>query len=414
MNLTEPQVHEIAAQVLASANLAGKRVLLIVPDATRTAPVGLLFRVLHDLLGGITRALDVMIALGTHPPMSEEAIQRRLEITAAERHGQYRRVRFLNHAWADPAALAHVGTIPAREIGELSGGLFEMAVEVRINRAVFDYDQLIIVGPVFPHEVVGFSGGNKYLFPGIGGPEILNFFHWLGAVITNPKIIGNKWTPVRRVVDRAAALVAVPKLAFCMVVHGGELAGLYAGTPEEAWSRAADLSAELHIIRKERPFDTVLSAAPAMYDEIWVGGKCMYKLEPIVADGGELIIYGPHIREISKTHGEHIRRIGYHVRDYFLGQWQRFKDEPWGILAHSTHVRGIGTYNNGVEKARVRVTLATQIPEEVCRAINLGYRDPRSINVADYQDREDEGILYVPKAGEMLYRLSDPPEWARG
>jgi nickel-dependent lactate racemase len=411
--LTEEQVRTIAAQALVPLDLAGKRVLLIVPDSTRTAPVGLLFRVIHDLIGQQTRSLDVLIALGTHPPMSEEAIHRRLEITAAERAGKYRRVRLLNHAWDDPAALASVGTIPAAEIGELSGGLFEMDVDVSINRAVFGYDWLIIVGPVFPHEVVGFSGGNKYLFPGIGGAAILNFFHWLGAVITNPRIIGNKWTPVRRVVDRAAAMVPVPKLAFCMVVQGSGLAGLYAGTPEAAWSRAADLSNRLHIVYKDRPFHTVLSCAPPMYDEVWVGGKCMYKLEPVVADGGELIIYAPHIREISLTHGEHIRRIGYHTRDYFLGQWERFKDEPWGILAHSTHVRGIGTWTNGVEQPRIRVTLATAIPEDVCRAINLGYRDPASIDVAEYRDREGDGILYVPKAGEMLYRLKHPPAWAR-
>src|SRR5205085_1351803 len=185
--------------------------------------------------------------------MSAEAIRRRLEITAEEQAGKYRRVRLLNHAWDDPGALAHIGTVRAAEIGALSGGLFEMDVDVTINRAVFDYDQLVIVGPVFPHEVVGFSGGNKYLFPGIGGADILNFFHWLGAVITNPRVIGNKWTPVRRVVDRAAALVPVPKAAFCMVVHEGRLAGLYAGTPEAAWSRAADLSARLHVIYKERP-----------------------------------------------------------------------------------------------------------------------------------------------------------------
>ena len=413
-HLSEEQVREIAAQALAQLDLAGKRVLLIVPDSTRTAPIGLLFRMIHELIGEETKSLDVLIALGTHPPMSEEAIHRRLEITAAERAGKYKWVRLLNHAWNDPAALAYLGTIQAGEIGELSGGLFEMDVDVAINRAVLNYDQLIIVGPVFPHEVVGFSGGNKYLFPGVGGADILNFFHWLGAVITNPKIIGNKWTPVRRVVDRAAALVPVLKFAFCMVVHEGQLAGLYAGTPEAAWSNAADLSDKLHIIYKDRPFHTVLSCAPPMYDEIWVGGKCMYKLEPVVADGGELIIYAPHIREISVTHGALIQRIGYHTRDYFLGQWDRFKHEPWGILAHSTHVRGVGSYANGVEKPRVQVTLATQIPEDVCRAINLGYRDPRSINVADYQDRENEGILYVPKAGEMLYRLKNPPEWARG
>lgn len=412
--LSEPRIREMAAQALSALDLAGKKVLLIVPDATRTAPVGLLFRIIHDLIGEETSNLDVLIALGTHPPMTDEAINRRLEISAEERAGKYARVRLLNHAWNNPDALAHVGTIQADEIGMLSGGLFQMDVDVTINRAVFDYDQLIIVGPVFPHEVVGFSGGNKYLFPGIGGADILNFFHWLGAVITNPKIIGNKGTPVRRVVDRAAALVPVPKIAFCLVVHGGQLAGLYTGTPEAAWSKAADLSDQLHIIYKDHPFRTVLSCAPPMYDEIWVGGKCMYKLEPVVADGGELIIYAPHIREISLTHGALIERIGYHTRDYFLGQWDRFKNEPWGILAHSTHVRGIGTYVNGVERPRVQVTLATQIPERVCRAVNLGYRDPASIHVADYQDREDEGILYVPKAGEMLYRLKNPPEWARG
>lgn len=414
VQLRESRVRVIAMQALGSLRLAGKKVLLIVPDSTRTAPVGLLFRVLHDLLGAQSKSLDVMIALGTHPPMSEAAILERLEISSEERTGKYRRVRLLNHSWNDPAALVHLGTISAGEIGALSGGLFEMEVEVTINRAVFDYDQLIIVGPVFPHEVVGFSGGNKYLFPGIGGAAILNFFHWLGAVITNPKIIGTKDTPVRRVVDRAAAMVPVPKVAFCMVVHEGNLAGLYAGTPEEAWSKAADHSSQLHIIYKERPFHTVLSCAPPMYDEIWVGGKCMYKLEPVVADGGELIIYGPHIREISRTHGALIERIGYHTRDYFLSQWERFQHEPWGILAHSTHVRGIGTYENGIEKPRIQVTLATQIPADVCRAINLGYRDPASIRVADYQVREEEGILHVPKAGEMLYRLHDPPSWARG
>jgi nickel-dependent lactate racemase len=411
--LSDAQVCAIAEQTLAPLDLAGKKVLLIVPDSTRTAPVGLLFRVIHDLIGSETGNLDVLIALGTHPPMTDEAIRRRLEITTAERTGPYRRVRLLNHAWNERSALAHLGTIPAADIGALSAGLFEMDVDVTINRAIFDYDLLLIVGPVFPHEVVGFSGGNKYLFPGIGGAEILNFFHWLGAVITNPKIIGNKKTPVRSVVDRAAALVPVPRLAFCMVVHDGKLAGLYAGTPEAAWSQAADLSARLHIVTKDRPFHTVLSCAPPMYDELWVGGKCMYKLEPVVADGGELIIYAPHLAEISKTHGALIQRIGYHTRDYFLAQWQRFKNEPWGILAHSTHVRGIGTYAGGIERPRIQVTLATRIPEHLCRAVNLGYRDPQSIRVADYQNREDEGVLYVPKAGEMLYRLKDPPAWAR-
>ncbi len=403
---------DIAARVAAFAQtlpLDGKRVLLIVPDATRTAPIGPLFRALWAALDGQVAALDVMVALGTHPAMSEAAIRARLEITPHERETTFARVGFYNHEWDNPAALTLLGTIPAGEIAALSGGLFEMDVPVTFNARALSYDHLLIVGPVFPHEVVGFSGGNKYLFPGIGGPEVLNFFHWLGAVITNAAIIGAGYTPVRAVVDRAAALVPVAKSAICLVVSpGGELVGMFTGTPEAAWESAAKLSSEVHITRKAHPFHTVLSRCPLMYDDLWVGGKAMYKLEPVVADGGELIIYAPHIREISPVHGALLERIGYHCRDYFLADWDTFKALPWGVLAHSTHVRGQGTMEGGEERCRIRVTLATGIPEATCRRVNLGYRDPASIRIGDYQNSEDEGVLDVPKAGEMLFRLEDP------
>jgi nickel-dependent lactate racemase len=273
---------------------------------------------------------------------------------------------------------------------------------------LFDYDQVIIAGPVFPHEVVGFSGGNKYLFPGVAGPQILNFFHWLGAVVTNAKIIGEKWTPVRKVIDRAGAMVKVPKLCFCLVVApDGALIGLFGGTPEVAWDQASELSRQVHITYKEKPFRKILSCAPPMYDELWTAGKCMYKLEPVLADGGELIIYAPHLKEVCVSHGAHIEKIGYHCRDYFLKQWDRFKHVPWGVLAHSTHVRGGGTFENGIENCRAKVTLASQIPPGKCQQLNLGYADPKTINPADYAQREEEGVLLVPKGGEMLFRLRE-------
>jgi nickel-dependent lactate racemase len=406
-------VSELIAQSCPVEDFRGQRVLMIIPDSTRTCPVGLVFQRLHAHLGGAVRALDIMVALGTHQPMSEEAICERLEITLDQREAEYAAVGFYNHEWDNPAKLKRIGVIAKEEILELSGGLFAMDVPVEINARVLEYDRIVICGPVFPHEVVGFSGGNKYLFPGVSGPEILNFFHWLGAVVTNPMIIGNKWTPVRKVVDRAAALVPIPKTCLAMVVDHGELAGFFCGTPEGAWDAASELSRQRHIEYKEKPFHTVLSCAPTMYDELWVGGKCMYKLEPVVADGGELIIYAPHIHEISLTHGRLIQEIGYHCRDYFLKQWDRFQNYPWGVIAHSTHVRGIGEFEDGVEKCRVKVTLATGIPEDVCHAINMGYRDPKSIRVEDYRDREDEGVLYVSKAGEMLFHLKQRPAWAR-
>ena len=414
-SLTREQVSDLIAEACPVKEYQQKRVLLIVPDGTRTAPIGLMFQSLHRHLSGVTSALDVLVALGTHQPMSELAICHRLEISADERREIYGRVRFFNHEWNNPAALVKVGVIPSAEISELTDGLFAMDVPVEINRLVFEYDQVIIVGPVFPHEVVGFSGGNKYLFPGVGGPDILNFFHWLGAVVTNPMIIGSKWTPVRKVVDRAGAMVKAGKLCFCLVVDAAkQLRAATAGTPESAWDAASDESRRLHVTYKEKPFRTILSCAPEMYDELWTAGKCMYKLEPVLADGGELIIYAPHISEICVSHGTIIEEVGYHCRDYFLKQWDKFKHYPWGVLAHSTHVRGLGTFENGLEKCRVTVTLASQVSREKCERINLGYRDPRSIRIEDFANREDEGILLVRKAGEMLYQLKCPPKWAGG
>lgn len=406
--LTGSQVAQVVGETCAGKDFVGRRVLVIVPDNTRTAPVGMVFKALHHELSPLVIAMDVMIALGTHQPMSEAAICQRLELSDAERNGPYAGVRFLNHAWNNPDELQEIGIISGSTVRDLTDGLFEMDVPVELNRHVLTYDHLVIIGPVFPHEVVGFSGGNKYFFPGVGGPGILNFFHWLGAVVTNSQIIGRKMTPVRKVVDAAGAMIDKPKTCFCMVVGDHkEMAGLYAGTPESAWVEASEHSRQIHIVYKDKPFHTVLSVAPSMYDELWTAGKAMYKLEPVVADGGELIIYAPHLKEISLTHGEIIRAVGYHVRDYFLKQWDKYREFPWGVLAHSTHVKGAGKFENGVESPRVKVTIASQIPESVCREINLGYRDPESIRVEDYMNRQAEGILYVPKAGERLFLLNE-------
>ena len=202
----------------------------------------------------VAAAFDVMIALGTHQPMSEEAICHRLEISEEERRGKYGAVRLFNHEWDNPLALKYIGTISAERSKISAAACLPWMCRLMSIGRIFDYDQIIIAGPVFPHEVVGFSGGNKYLFPGVSGPEVLNFFHWLGAVVTNPMIIGNKYTPVRKVVDYAGSMVTVPKLAFCMVVDHGQMAGLFVGSPENAWDQASDLSRTLHITYKERPF----------------------------------------------------------------------------------------------------------------------------------------------------------------
>jgi len=407
------EIRQIVAAAADRIAPDGKRVLVIVPDHTRTCPLPEISRELHAAIAPRASKLDFLIALGTHPAMSDEQIDKLFGIEAGRRGEVLPGSDVFNHDWQNPDALTTIGTIAADEVDEITAGRFAVDVDVTINRMVFDYDAVLIAGPVFPHEVAGFSGGAKYFFPGICGEELLNFFHWLGAVITCPKIIGTKHTPVRALLHAALEKVTVPSYALCMVVQGHDLAGLYFGGVREAWSAAADLSSQLHVTYVDKPFDSILSRAPEMYDELWVAAKCMYKTEPVVADGGELIIYAPHLDEISVTHGKIIEEIGYHCLPYFLADWDRFKDYPWGVLAHSTHVRGVGTFDGGVEAPRITVTLATQIPEETCRAVNLNYRDPASIDVTDWEGREDEGRLYVPKAGEMLYKLANPPDWQR-
>lgn len=405
------QVRGILAEGLEQLAPAGKSVLVILPDHTRSGPIPLFFKTFCELLSPRVKYLNFLIALGTHPPLGPDKMDPLLGMNADQRAQRYKNVQVCNHRWDDAQQLVTVGTLAAQEIAELTDGLMREEVVVRLNKMVIEHDLVIICGPVFPHEVAGFSGGNKYFFPGVAAPQIINFTHWLGAVVTSPQTIGHKYTATRKVIDMAAGLLKVQRAACTFVMQGNDLRGVYFGEIEQAWSQAADLSAKINTHYVDRPFHTVLATAPAMYEDIWTAGKCMYKLEPVVADGGTLIIYAPHIAEVSYTHGELIEKAGYHVRDYFLKQADKFADIPGGIRAHCTHVKGVGTFEDGLEKPRVNVVLATKISPERCKRINLGYMNPDEINPADYQGRQAQGVLYVPKAGEILYRLKDAPDW---
>jgi nickel-dependent lactate racemase len=404
--LSEERVTAFVVEQLAARDFDGRSVCVIVPDATRSCPLPLLLSAVHTALTGRATKVTVLIALGTHAAMTEAQLARHLGYPAGDSAARYPGMTVLNHAWAEPETFVSLGVISAERVAELSEGRLADSVDVRLNRAVVDHDVALVVGPVFPHEVVGFSGGNKYFFPGVAGQEIIDLSHWLGALITSAEIIGTRGiTPVRALIDEAAALIPAEKLALCVVAQSGagSLHAAAFGEPRAAWAAAASVSAETHVRYLDAPVRRVLSIMPRRYDDIWTAAKGFYKLEPVVADGGEVILYAPHITRISAMHPE-IERIGYHCRDYFLGQWDRFKDLHWGVLAHSTHLRGAGTWNpvDG-ERSRVRVTLATGIPEDVVRAANLDYLDPAAVDVEAC--RADGETLVVPDAGEVLFRL---------
>jgi len=417
--MLEQQLIAPAGQILPEAELlqtlhaslgsrfANQKVLVLIPDHTRSLPLPFLFRAMVAALDN-TRQLDFMVALGTHPPLSQANLEKLVGITADERKTTFARVGLLNHDWSNPEALVSIGKIEQSQIKLIAGDLWHTSlpdqVDIRINKAVFLYDHILILGPTFPHEVVGFSGGAKYFFPGISGPDMINATHWLGALAGVVSTIGVKNTPVREMINVAAGNLSTPVTLIALVVEGHDVSGLFIGDHLSAWSAAADLSASRHIRWCEKPFQKVLSCAPKMYDELWTAAKAMYKMEPAVAMGGEVVIYAPHLDVVSHVHGKYIHEIGYHILPYFLQDWECYKHIPLGVLAHSTHVRGSGHMQGGQEKPNVSVTLASKISPEDCARLNLGYLDPTSVKIEEWCDREDEGVLYVPRAGEILFK----------
>ena len=413
--LSEAQVAAFVEQAFAGADLDDKRICLVVPDRTRTCPLPLILGAVHRALAGRAKEVTVLIALGTHQAMSEQALGAHLGYRVGELDQTYPGWEVVNHESWLAETFTTLGVIGRERMGELTGGLMtDLEVTVRINRRVADADVAIVVGPVFPHEVVGFSGGNKYFFPGVSGPELIDVSHWVGALITSAEMIGTRGvTPVRALVNEAASLIPAERLALCLVVQSGSdvLHAAAFGTPEDAWAACAAISAATHVSYLDRSYRRVLSIMPTKYEDIWTAAKGFYKLEPIVADGGEVIIYAPHITQVSVMHPQ-ISEIGYHNRDYFLGQWDRFVDRPWGDLAHSTHLRGQGTWDaEHGERNRVAVTLATGIPREAVEAVNLGYLDPAEVDIAAFE--ADPDTFVEPHAGEVLYRLG-PGRSGRG
>ncbi|WP_026925936.1 lactate racemase domain-containing protein [Granulicoccus phenolivorans] len=392
---------------LARLELEGKSVCLIIPDDTRSCPLPQLLTEVYRNTVDRAANLTCIIALGTHAYMEPDEIARwTTGDAAADVTAVYPGMTILNHEWHDEDKLVNVGHIAAERINELSGGRLAVGSDVLINRHVVEADVKIIIGPILPHEVVGISGGNKYFIPGCAKEDLIDLTHWVGALITASEIIGAPGvTPVRAMINEGAAMIPGEHycLAFVVKAHTLDLESASFGDPQDAWAEQGKVTAQTHVEYVDELFDTVIAEIPERYHDIWTAAKGFYKTEPAVRDGGEVIIYAPHITEVSEAHHE-IYDIGYHCRDYFVKQWDRFKEVPWGVLAHSTHMRGLGTYDpqTGIEEDRINVTLATGISKEICDQINVGYLDPATIDLAAEAGKPN--VTVVHDAGEVLFR----------
>jgi nickel-dependent lactate racemase len=412
------EIAEVLAVALEDA-VAGEHVLVLVPDRTRNLPLAELFPVVAAALHRAAR-IDVMVALGTHPALAESDVRDLIGLSSGSLGSLATSLGTIsNHDWSNPSVLRPIGTVSAGRLQEVAGATWHSSLGgdliVRVNKAAVEADRVVIVGPTLPHEVAGFSSGAKYLFPGISGPEMIDVMHWLAALSGILATIGIKETPVRALIREAASFLATPVSTVALVTDGAgggdNIAGVYAGDLEGAWSASVAQAERLHTTWVDHPYDRVISCAMPIYSELWTAGKAMYKLEPAVADGGELVIYAPNLSTVSLVHGKDIFSVGYHVLAYFLGQWERFSHVPLAVLAHSTHVKGAGTFDvaASTEHPRIEVKLASQISREDCARLNLGYVDPRSVDLsgggAGGTGGAAGGTLVVPRSGEMLYRV---------
>ena len=386
----------------------GERVLAIIPDKTRDDNTHLLFPIADKFLTnrGVAH-FDALVAQGTHPPMTDE---QKLEKIGAETFAG----RIFDHRWDDPDYIVTLGELSADKVSALTGGLIDYPVPVTINELLAPgiYDTVLVFGATVPHEVAGFAGGAKYFFPGVAGPELTHTTHWLGALAGIEKTIGQVETPTRMLIEAATDLIPARIISLNTVVSRGDdgqlvTFALFTGDIREAFRRAADLSRGIHIHYTGRKYKRVVALLDPHYDELWVGGKASYKLGAIVEDGGELIIFAPHLTKLSETHGALIEKYGYAplevVRD-MLGASRELR-ENLCIAAHLAHVAYAGRVDSdGKVVPRYRITMATGIDEQTCRRVNLDYLDHRTFDPSVLAS--DPDTLIVKDAGRDLYKVA--------
>jgi nickel-dependent lactate racemase len=391
----------------------GARVLTIIPDKTRDDNTDLLFPFAAEILSTRKIArLDALVAQGTHVPMTGE--EKRAKIGNTNGQSVPGLGQIYDHQWNVPEELVTIGELSAARVTELTGGLITNAVSVNLNRRLGSgvYDNVIIFSATVPHEVAGFAGGAKYLFPGVAGPDLTHATHWLGALAGIENVIGRVETPTRHMIEAAADFVAAQIITLNSVITREEdnrlrTHALFAGDFRDAFRRAAQVSQQVHIKYTGRKYQRVVALLDEHYDELWVGGKASYKLGGIIEEGGELIIYAPHLRSISETHGRLIEKYGYapldRVREMVALSTEL--QNNLAVAAHLAHVSYAGQRDKaGRVVPRYQITMASALDEATCQRVHLGFMDHRMFRREDYEN--DRDTLVVERAGRDLYLVS--------
>jgi nickel-dependent lactate racemase len=414
--LTNEQLEEIVKESLKDFSSV-KKVLLIHPDYTRTDFTSKLIPFIYQELKneGIEQ-IDSLNAGGTHRAMTIEEIRSKLGLP-----NRINFTHFYNHEYNDPQQLVTVGEIPASFVAEKTQGELSRSIPVVVNKLITeDYDLIIALSGTLPHEAAGYAGGLKVLFPGISGPGVIDLLHWAAVLIGIPQIIGTVDNPTREVINQGSSYIfdqiKASIISFNMVFEEKECRvipkGLYVGVRfngfVEAYKLAARASSQLHVIYIDEPLKVAVQVIDKSYDEIWTAGKGSYKLQSpgVIAKGGEIIIYAPHINCFHSRWKMNLalRQIGYHCKDYVKKYLESNPKFSKNIAAHVINVRGAGSFdvNSGKEKFDFKVTLATGISKEICESVGLGYRNPDSIRQENFVE---PGKLWIENGGKYLYKI---------
>lgn len=380
-----------------------KKVLIIPPDYTRMySGAGDITRIYYDLLKD-TCEIDILPALGTHVPMTEEE-------WVAFFGPDVPFDRMIVHNWKTD--VEKIGEVPAEFVSEVSEGLVNNKIDVEVNRRLLDpsYDLILSVGQVVPHEVVGMANYSKNIFVGCGGNSMINSSHMLGAFYGMERIMGKDFSPVRRVFDYAQEnfLANIPLLFVLTVTTnvGDDVSihGLYIGSERSYFEKAVSKSQNTNFTFVDAPLKkVVVYLDPREFKSTWLGNKSVYRTRMAIADGGELIVLAPGIRMFGEDEENDrlIRKYGYVGRENVLKLVDENQDlqENLSVAAHLIH---------GSSDGRFSITYCTEnVTEEEVRGVAFNYM-PYKEAAAKYDPAVlKDGFNTLPD-GEEIYYISNP------
>lgn len=385
-------------------DIGGGKVLLLPPDYTRMySGAGILTRLYYEILTKKGCKVDVMPALGTHKPMTEEEYR-------AFFGDQVPYAEMIVHNWRKD--VVKIGEVPGEFVSQVSEGLVEDKIDVEVNKRLVsgEYDRIISMGQVVPHEVVGMANYSKNIFVGCGGSSMINSSHMLGAFYGMERIMGKDFSPVRKVFDYAEEhfLKEVP-LLYDLTVTTNEgdktlIHGLFIGRKRELFEAAVAQSRATNLTFVEEPFrKVVVYLDPREFKSTWLGNKAVYRTRMAIADGGELIVLAPGVKEFGEDpeNDRLIRKYGYVGRENVLKLVKENQDlkDNLSVAAHLIH---------GSSDGRFRITYCTEkLTEEEVRGAAFDYL-PYAEAVKKYDPALlKDGYNTLPD-GETIFYISNP------